>query len=73
MRANKVILIVLIVLIASIVINFIKSDRAFHIAKSLPFSNSQEKIDKYDWAGVAALGIIGWGIYRLYRKREEEE
>jgi len=55
------------------VINFIKSDRAFHIAKSLPFSNSHEKIDMYDWAGVAALGIIAWGIYRLNRKRDGDE
>ena len=70
MRAIKVIL---IILVASIVINFIKSDRTFHIAKSLPFSNFQEKIDKYDWAGVAALGIIAWGIYRLNRKREDDE
>jgi len=70
MRAIKVIL---IILVASIVINFIKSDRTFHIAKSLPFSNSQEKIDMYDWAGVAALGIIAWGIYRLNRKRDGDE
>jgi len=70
MRAIKVIL---IILVASIIINFIKSDRTFHIAKSLPFSNSQERIDKYDWAGVAALGIIAWGIYRLNRKHEDDE
>ena len=70
MRAIKVILIILVI---SIVINFIKSDHTFHIAKSLPFSNSQERIDKYDWAGVAALGIIAWGIYRLNRKHEDDE
>ena len=70
MRAIKVIL---IILIASIVINFIKSDRTFHIAKSLPFSNSQEKIDMYDFGGAAALGVIAWGIYRLNRKREDDE
>ena len=71
MRAIKV---VLIILIASLVINFIKSDRQFHIAKCLPFTNSHERVDKkYDWAGVAALGIIAWGIYRLNKKNDSEE
>ena len=68
MRAIKL---CLIILIGAVVIDFIRSDRAFHIAKSLPFSNSPEKVDMYDFAGVAALGVVAWGIYRLNRKNED--
>lgn len=69
----KAIKICLIILVGAVVINFFRSDRTFHIAKSLPFSNSHERVGMYDWAGVAALGIIAWGIYRLNRKSEDDE
>ena len=69
----KAIKICLIILISAIVINFIRSGQTFHISKSLPFSNGSERIDMYDWACVAVLVILAWGIYRLKRNDENEE
>ena len=69
----KAIRLCLIVLIASLVINFIRNGRLFHIAKSLPFSNAPEKISLYDWAGVVVLIIAAWGLYRLKRNNENDE
>ena len=68
MRAIKL---VLIIFVGALVVNFLRDDRTFHIAKSLRFSNG-ERIDMYDWAGAATLAIIFWGIYRLNLKREDE-
>jgi len=67
----KAIKLCLIIFISAIVINFIRSGQTFHIAKTLPFSNSSEEIDIYDWACVAALVIIAWGLYRLKRNRDK--
>lgn len=70
----KPINIILVILIGSIVINFIKDDKAFHIAKSLPFANgSNFPSPLYDWAGVVALGILGWGLYRLNHRNRDDD
>ena len=68
----RIIRLVLIILICAIVINFIRNGRMFHIAKSLPFANNPENIGIYDWAGVAVLVILAWGLYRLKRNSEDE-
>jgi hypothetical protein len=61
----------LILFIGAVVINFLRDGATFHIAKTLPFANGPEPIDLYDYAGVAALAILAWGLYRLNRKKEE--
>jgi len=63
----------LIILIAAVVINFIKDEQLFHISKVLPFSNRPEPVGMYDWAGVAALAICAWGLYRLSRNRRNHD
>jgi hypothetical protein len=63
----------LIILIAAVVINFLRGGRTFHIAKVLPFSNAPEKISIYDWAAVAVLIILAWGLYRLKRNNKNGE
>ena len=69
MRAIKL---ALILFISALVINFIRNGRTFHIAKSLPFSNAPERIGTYDWACVAVLVILAWGLYRLKRNNDDE-
>lgn len=69
MRAIKL---AVILFISALVINFIRNGRAFHIAKSLPFSNTPERIGIYDWACVAVLVILAWGLYRLKRNSDDE-
>ena len=68
----KAIKVCLVILIGAVVINFLRGDATFHIAKTLPCANGPERIDLYDYAGVAALAIIAWGLYRLKRKAEDE-
>jgi len=68
----KAIKLALILLISALVINFIRNGRTFHIAKSLPFSNAPERIGIYDWACVAVLVILAWGLYRLKRNKDNE-
>ena len=60
----------LTVLIAAVVINFLRDSRTFHIAKVLPFSNGPEKVGLYDWASVIVIIIIVWGLYRLKNRKE---
>ena len=67
----KAIRLCLIVLIAAVVINFLRDGRTFHIAKSLPFSNAPERVGVYDLAGVVMLVICIWGFYRLKRNRRQ--
>jgi len=69
----KAIRIVLVLFVGSIIINFIKNDQTFHIAKTLPFSNNPERVGFYDAAGVAALLILAWGLYRLKSRNKEDE
>ena len=57
------------ILIAAVIINFLRDGRTFHIAKVLPFSNGPEKTGIYDWACVIVLIIIVWGLYRLKKRR----
>ena len=68
----RIIRLVLIILICAIVINFIRNGRMFHIAKCLPFSNAPENVGIYDFACVAVLIILAWGLYRLKRNSEDE-
>ena len=68
----KAIKLVLIIFISALVINFIRNGRTFHIAKTLPFSNAPERIGIYDWACVAVLIILAWGLYRLKRNKEDD-
>ncbi len=69
----KVIKLVLILFISALVINFIRNGRMFHISKALPFSNAPERISIYDWACVAVLAILVWGLYRIKRNGENDE
>ena len=69
----KAIKLCLIILISAVIINFIRSGQTFHIAKTLPFSNGSERINMYDWACVAVLVILAWGLYRLKRNSEKED
>ena len=65
----KWIKLILIIMIAAVVVNFIREGRLFHIAKILPFSHESDPISLYDWAGVMALLICAWGYYRLQRRK----
>ena len=65
----KAIKLCLIILIAAVVINFVRNGRLFHIAKILPFAGGHERISQYDWASVVMLIIFLWGLYRLNRNR----
>jgi len=55
----------LTILIAAVVINFLREGRLLHIAKVLPFANGRDTVPLYDWAGVIMLGIFAGGLYRL--------
>ena len=68
----RIIRLALILFISALVINFIRNGRMFHIAKALPFSNAPENIDIYDWACVAVLVILVWGLYRLKHNSDDE-
>lgn len=67
----KAIKLILIIFISALVINFIRNGRTSHIAKALPFANAPERISIYDWACVAVLVILAWGLYRLKRNSED--
>jgi hypothetical protein len=69
----KAIKLTLIIFISALVLNFIRNGRTFHIAKSLPFSNAPEKVGIYDWACVAVLIILAWGLYRIKRNSRDDE
>jgi hypothetical protein len=68
----KAIKLILIIFISALIINFIRNGRTFHIAKSLPFANAPESISIYDWACVAVLVILAWGLYRIKRNSGDE-
>jgi hypothetical protein len=55
----------LTILIAAVVINFLREGRMFHIAKVLPFASGRDSAPLYDWASVIILGLFAWGLYRL--------
>ena len=65
----KAVKLCLTIVIAAVVINFIRAGRTFHIAKVLPFAGGPETIPLYDWAGAIMLCIFAWGLYRLKRNR----
>ena len=69
----RIIRLAVILFISAVVINFIRSGRTFHIAKALPFSNAPERITIYDWACVAVIAILAWGLYRIKRNSEDDE
>ena len=69
----KAVKLILIIFISALVINFVRNGRTFHIAKSLPFTNAPESISIYDWACVAVLVILAWGLYRIKRNGEDDE
>ena len=68
MRALKITIVLLITLT---VIAFIRAGDNFHIARVLPFCDGD--INLYDWAGLIMAGIFLWGLYRLRRRRENDE
>jgi hypothetical protein len=68
----KAIRLCLIIFIGAVIINFLRDGATFHIAKTLPFANGPERIGLYDYAGVAAMAIVAWGLYRLNRKNGDE-
>jgi len=68
----KAIKLTLIIFISALVINFIRNGRTFHIAKSLPFSNAPERIGLYDFACVAVILIMAWGLYRINKNSKDE-
>jgi hypothetical protein len=57
----------LTILIAAVVINFLRDGRTFHIAKVLPFASGRDTVPLYDWGGVILLCLFAWGLYRLNR------
>ena len=69
----KAIKLCVIIVIAAIIINFMKAGLGFHIAKSLPFSNASDKVSLYDWAGVAVLIILAWGLYRVKHMDDDKD
>ncbi len=69
----KLIKVILIILIAAVALNFIKTGQQFHIAKLLPFADRDFNVDIYDYAGLAAIAIFVWGLLRLNRKDDEDE
>ena len=69
----RIIRLTLVLFISAVVINFIRNGRMFHIAKALPFSNAPENITLYDWACVAVLATIAWGLYRIKRNSEDDD
>ncbi len=64
----KTVKLCLTIVIAAVVINFLRDGRLFHIAKVLPFASGPDTVPLYDWAGVIMLGIFAWGLYRLNRR-----
>ena len=63
----KSVKICLVILFCAVLINFIRSDYTFHIAKSLPGCGG-DPLAFYDLGGLILLGMVLWGYLRLKRK-----
>ena len=69
----KAIKITLILLVAATILVFVRSDLAFHIAKSLPFCSG----DPIDWdyasGALTMLVLFVLGLYRLRRNQRDDD
>ena len=70
MRAVKF---TLLLLIAAGLLNFIKADNQFHIAKVLPFADGQPVNAEYAIGGIILLIILLWGISRLNHRDDQDK
>lgn len=50
---------------------FIREGTGFDIRSILPFLGGRE-VGVYDCGGLALLGLLGWGIWRLRHDESEE-
>ena len=69
----KLIKITLILLIASSLVAFVKSDMFFHIAKTLPFCSGSDIQWNYEFGAIAMLCLFIWGLYRLNRNSDDDD
>lgn len=68
----KTLQIVLTIVAAATVLNFIREGRSFHLAKILPFCDG-EPVNTYHWGGLVMCGIALWGYYRLKNRSKDDE
>ena len=69
---TRIIQIVLVVLVGAGLINFARSGKTFHLAKTLPFCDGLPVNPQYAVAGVIMLCILVWGLGRLNRKDDDQ-
>ena len=58
--------IALILLLTLGILKFIRGGQGFDIRSVIPFMSGRD-ISIYDWAGLALLIIVAWGLVRLRR------
>ena len=69
----KVIQIILILMTAIAVFLYVTEGRLFHPAQTLPF-NSRGPVELgYERAGLIVLGLLGWGLYRLWHHGDDQD
>ena len=68
MRTSQIVIIILVMVFAVVLINFVRSgDNAWHIVKALPLLGGYRP-GVYDLAGAVMLLIMAWGLGRLRRR-----
>ena len=68
----KIIKLAIILLLAGVVLSFVKSGRDFSIVKALPFADG-EPVNIYHGAALMILLVTCWGYYRWTQNNEEDE
>ena len=67
----NIIKLTVILLITSMALSFICSEKSFNPATILPFCDG-EPINAYHWGGLAVCVITAWGYYRLKKHSDDE-
>ncbi len=65
----KTVKIILILLVTSLLILWVRTGENYDIRRTLPLVN--EKPPLYQWGGIAMIGLLLWGLYRLGRSAQE--
>lgn len=68
----KTIKLTCLIVVAISLIHFVTKGNDFHIARVLPFCDS-EPVGLYHWAGLIMIVIFVWGLRRLTRNKEDDE
>jgi len=61
----KLLKVILIILLISLFINFIRGGSTFHIAKTLPFCGGFDP-SFYDVGALCLILLLIWGLFRLW-------